>query len=315
MNTPLLSVISPVYNKGKYLEQTIASFRPGQESDVELIFVDDGSTDRSPEILRSLEKYPNVRILTQENKGAPAARNAGFEASSGRYIWFFDADDYVNEGSLRTVKAHLQNMKAQLLTADYTNVTHDGRFLEEVRYAGSRLAITRKDKLLYAYLAPPYPGNKIYVREVIDRHHIRFADVRLAQDLNFYLKYLAYVDRIEYVQESLTNYRVVDGSISHSYDERLLEIIRSLEEVDDFCAATLDEARKRYLKMAGYSHLIYQLSRLEQVADEQLRDRMREALTEKIRQTREPIRCIRPYERFKLAKLDAYYRDTVTTLR
>jgi hypothetical protein len=84
--------------------------------------------------------------------------------------------------------------------------------------------------------------------------------------------------------------------------------------VDDFCADTLDGARKRYLKMAGYSHLIYQLSRLEQVADEQLRDRMREALTEKIRQTREPIRCIRPYERRKLAKLDAFYAETVRAL-
>ena len=99
MSQDLISVIIPVYNAEKYLSEAINSVLAQSHTDLEIIAVDDGSTDSSTEILHSYGRQ--VKAHSQENAGAAAARNAGIAASTGDYISFLDADDYWHPDKLQ----------------------------------------------------------------------------------------------------------------------------------------------------------------------------------------------------------------------
>lgn len=103
---PSLSIILPIYNAASYLDSCIATLsRQGLSKDeYELVMVDDGSTDSSPSQCDSYAaSLPNARVLHQANRGAGAARNAGMDAARGEYLYFFDVDDGLEDGALRTL--------------------------------------------------------------------------------------------------------------------------------------------------------------------------------------------------------------------
>ena len=91
---PDVSVVIATYNMGAYIHQAVASVLAQQDSDLEVVVVDDGSEDNTQEALRAFADEPRVRVLSQENQGQPKAKNAGIRAARGRYIAFCDADDY-----------------------------------------------------------------------------------------------------------------------------------------------------------------------------------------------------------------------------
>lgn len=94
MNKYKVSVLIPCYNSERYIAQTLDSCLGQTCKDIEIIVVDDGSTDNSIKIIEAYaSKYPNIRLFTQKNKGAPAARNKAFEHAQGKYIQYLDADD------------------------------------------------------------------------------------------------------------------------------------------------------------------------------------------------------------------------------
>lgn len=92
MSNPMLSVIMPVYNKEKWIENTLHSVINQTFFDSEIIIIDDGSTDSSLEIV---EKCDRIKVLKQKNKGASAARNVGIDTARGKYIIMLDADDTI----------------------------------------------------------------------------------------------------------------------------------------------------------------------------------------------------------------------------
>lgn len=94
---PTISIIVPCYNQGNFLAETVASALNSTYRELEIIIVNDGSTDNSQEVAESLtEKYPNVTLLNQPNSGVTIARNAGIEFSNGKYILPLDADDLIS---------------------------------------------------------------------------------------------------------------------------------------------------------------------------------------------------------------------------
>ena len=90
----LVSIIIPVYNAEKYLSACVQSALSQTYKNIEIICVDDGSTDSSPEILNKLASdNPSIKIITQKNAGGGAARNKGLDNASGKYLYFFHSDD------------------------------------------------------------------------------------------------------------------------------------------------------------------------------------------------------------------------------
>ena len=103
MQEPLISVIIPVYNAGKYLEQCLTSIIEQSYKNLQIICIDDGSSDNSFNILASFAKSDSrITLLQQQNFGASVARNQGVEFSSGDYISYVDADDFIMNGLYET---------------------------------------------------------------------------------------------------------------------------------------------------------------------------------------------------------------------
>ena len=97
MNNPKVSILIPLYNSEEYIAETIDSCLNQTYDNIEIIIVDDGSTDAGLEIARQYEiKYENIKVKTQKNSGAPVARNKAFALSTGEYIQYIDADDLLH---------------------------------------------------------------------------------------------------------------------------------------------------------------------------------------------------------------------------
>ena len=110
------SVIIPIYNAEKTLSRCIDSLVRQDRKDVELILINDGSTDRSGEICKEYQqKCGNIRYFVQENRGVSAARNVGLAEAQGEYVLFVDSDDYVSQTYFEIIDAALVKEKADLL--------------------------------------------------------------------------------------------------------------------------------------------------------------------------------------------------------
>ena len=118
-----LSIIIPVYNVEKYLAKCLDSVLVGNAFTGQVVCVNDGSTDRSATILdQYAKKYPNVEVITQQNAGLSAARNAGIKAAKGEYVCFLDSDDYWEPNVLAGLMEQVERDKLDVLRFKYQNV-------------------------------------------------------------------------------------------------------------------------------------------------------------------------------------------------
>ena len=128
-NLPKVSIIVPVYNAEKYLERCLQSILQQNMTDFELICINDGSTDRSNDILKQcVQKDQRVRLIEQKNQGVSVARNHGIDAASGEYIAFIDADDWVDTDFLfwlytTAKKRKCAHYNLQLLVRRYIGIS------------------------------------------------------------------------------------------------------------------------------------------------------------------------------------------------
>ncbi len=133
-----LSVVIPVYNTGKYLSRCLDSLLDGiPAGEVEIIVVNDGSTDNSLQIAGSYgRRYECVRVFSQPNAGQSVARNAGMAEAAGEYLWFVDSDDYVAPGSVGAIIDACSKYSPDLLAIGSARVSED-KYLEDAYYSPS----------------------------------------------------------------------------------------------------------------------------------------------------------------------------------
>jgi|GEM_PF-465458 len=210
-----VSVIIPVYNAEQYLRQCLDSVVAQTLEDIEIITVNDGSTDGS---LTILEEYvaldPRIRVITQENGGAGRARNAGMDAANGDYLSFLDADDFFEPNMLEEAyKAAVSD------NADVSAFKSDSYYEDEDRFA------YEKWTLLMEHVPPYLPFNyrqlttnvfrtfigwawdKIFKREFVQKHGLRFQEQRTTNDLLFVYSAILLAKRITVVPEILAHQR------------------------------------------------------------------------------------------------------------
>src|SRR5699024_10635905 len=130
-NTPLVSVIIPSYNRATHISKALNSVYAQTYRPIEVLVVDDGSTDNSKEVIQSWGKKHDsegfkIRYIYQENAGAPAARNTGIENAKGKYLQFFDSDDALIPEKLTTQITLMKKEKTTFCICDYSHVNVDG---------------------------------------------------------------------------------------------------------------------------------------------------------------------------------------------
>lgn len=185
MNEIKISAIMPVYNVEKFVGKCIESLQKQTLKDFELIAVDDGSPDRSGEICEEYaKKDPRIKVIHQENAGAPAARNAAIEVARGKYLYFMDSDDWAEETMLEDMYAAAEENSAQLVVSGYYIDTYysDTEFYSQEQSYPTTVFASQEEfrknayklfdrNLLYT------PWNKLFLHEYIKENGIRFKNV------------------------------------------------------------------------------------------------------------------------------------------
>lgn len=215
-----VSVIVPVYNGEAYIRQCVESILDQSLREVQVICVDDGSTDGTVQVLEELcKKDDRLQILKQKNQYAGAARNFGMSVAEGEYLIFLDADDFFHSQMLETMYQKCKEDKAQICVCDgqiydentkeYLNVDY---FLKRNDLPGVR-PFSRKDmpEKIFNFTTSA-PWNKMFERAFVEEKQLKFQDIRRANDLYFCNMALALAERITTTEERLVNYRRGHGT-------------------------------------------------------------------------------------------------------
>lgn len=171
-----ISVVIPVYNVDKYLIRCIDSVLRQQNVSLELILVDDGSTDTSGRICDDFAaKHSNVKCLHIENSGPATAKNAGYDHATGNYIAFIDSDDEIKPNMFSTMLQSGYNHNADIVCCNYIQINEDGSY-EHTEHTGKEYVLNQ-DEAIKAILVKDkiysQCWTKIYKRATIETHHIR----------------------------------------------------------------------------------------------------------------------------------------------
>lgn len=215
-----VSIIIPVCNVENHLNRAILSALNQTYCNIEIILVDDGSTDNSGILCDDWQKKDDrIRVIHQKNGGLSAARNTGLDIASGDYIYFFDSDDHIKENLLEQVVPYLDS-GIELAAFNYYSV-RDNEFTRSSLYAQKHIFSSDEERLefitenLCNYTIGWEVWSRIFVKRIIDKHHIRFADNNkiFAEDLYFSLCYMAHADKIVCMKDCLYYYTLRNDSI------------------------------------------------------------------------------------------------------
>lgn len=210
------SFIIPVYNCKKWLRDCIESILSTNLSSLEIILIDDGSTDGSSELCDALKKeHPTVKVIHQKNAGVSAARNTGLKASSGSLVLFFDADDSIDSLELQSILTDIRCLEADLtifgLSFDYYHrnrcYRRDSLFFS---YSGIMSADFWQAHMIQLFMhnsiSPLW--NKVFRRDIIEANHLSLnTGMFLYEDLEFVLQYLSCCDQVWNVPKAVYHYR------------------------------------------------------------------------------------------------------------
>ncbi len=234
--TPLLSVVIPVYNGEEYIGTMIDCFRAQGRDDFELIFVDDGSTDGSAGMLHSYQRTEDfpITVVELEPKGVSAARNAGLEKASGRYVSFIDVDDRIVSDYLDVLQDALaKEGEFDVLFFRSERVTPDGPFPEAGGYSGS-VRKTSKDMLELIGQDPTKFGvyNMFLSSEFLKKEALRFAEgYPYYEDYDYLFRTAALAENILYCPDRLYYYLIREGSAVATFPLSRVTSIELLERL------------------------------------------------------------------------------------
>ncbi len=242
-DTPLVSIVVAVYNVQNYLSQCLDSLMNQTLVNIEIIVVDDASTDNTSAIIREYtSRYPHLRVITCDtNKGLATVRNLGLNAARGHYVGFLDGDDWADARMCEVMYTRARKDDADVLIADATVFYDDrkkfGRFFDQsIRRALDPqmkqvpFGLNRDRRIL---LLEPVAWTKLYKRSFLQRHAIHFEDgMNSYEDICFHFSVLLKATRISLIDDALIFYRQNrPGQISGRTDQRIFEVFAVFDRI------------------------------------------------------------------------------------
>lgn len=234
-----ISVIIPVYNVENYLAECIESVCNNDYNDLEIILVNDGSTDSSDSIC---DRYAGIdsriKVIHKSNSGVSSARNSGIDVASGDYIAFLDGDDLVKSNIYRKLLDALQYNNVDIAIcrfSDYvcgTEIVHTEPIPTGCLYGQdvwNNLVLDMLGTPLDKAKCAPIMGSicrGLYRKCIILANNIRFKNIKIAEDMLFHLEYLCCCKSAVVLSESLYMYRYNSQSVTHDYKHNLFETMQ-----------------------------------------------------------------------------------------
>lgn len=266
-----VSIIIPVYNVENYLEQCLESAINQTLKDIEIICINDGSTDKSPEILeKAAKKDQRIRIISKPNSGYGHSMNLGLDMAKGKYLIFLESDDFILPELCETLYGLCEKYNLDMIKSDYYEFkTRGGKIYSKyMRASGAdtyhHVIDNQKNRVIYR--SAMYTWSCMYNREFINTHHIRHHETPGAsyQDNGFWFQTLMYCKRIYLIAQAFYMYRQdnPESSIHHkgkiyAFSDEYAFIRKKIYEFPG--------EKQIYLRICAYFNLNHNMTRLEKV--------------------------------------------------
>lgn len=230
MTAPYLSIIIPVYNVEAYLDDCLKSVTSLNLDEIEIILVNDGSTDKSLEIAESFRAlYPEkIKLITRKNGGLSAARNTGMELANGEWIAFLDSDDFIDPVAFSKVIFHSKVSKADVISFNgYRFIEESGKTLPLYHKANpfkNKGLVSGQDYLtlmLKEGMANTVTvWDKLYRKSTLTKFNLKFIEGLLHEDVPYTFELFLNDIKVEYTDEFVIFYRQRSGSIMNSVSDK-----------------------------------------------------------------------------------------------
>lgn len=254
-----VSVIVPVYNAEPYLRECMDSLVCQTLREMEVICVNDGSTDRSLDILREYaQRDTRIRVISKVNSGYGHTMNIGIDAAEGKYIGFAEPDDYVRQDMYEQLYRIAGKLNLDIVKADFSQFRGSGNhrkteycpLTRERSYYG-KVIDPAKQPEVFRFQMNTWTG--IYKREFLNRYHIRHHETPGAsfQDLGFWFQTFCLAERVYFRRESFYRYRRDNGNSSVHSREKVYAVCGEYVFMHDFLERR-PELKKRYLPVLAW---------------------------------------------------------------
>lgn len=226
---PLISVIVPIYNVEKYIRECLDSLKTQTMSQIEIICIDDGSTDRSGVIADEYENkgWPIFRVIHTENRGLSAARNRGIDEARADWIMFVDSDDWVEPEFCRVPYEVAIENQAELVIFDHYIANQKGKLKRSSKADGIQSGIVTTESVIRNSIV----WNKLYKKSITD--NVRYPEERVYEDIATTHKIIFKAERIYLSEERLYYYRKRKGSITESASNRIDAYVAKVKRYKD----------------------------------------------------------------------------------
>lgn len=279
MNKGLISVVLPIYNVEHYLNTSIESVVNQSYRNLEIILVDDGSTDSSPEICENWKnKDSRIKVIHKQNAGLGYARNTGIENATGEYICFFDSDDFIDADTIKISFETANKYNADIVLFGYRSVDSKGNVIEEHIPTPSRNVYSGtcvQDYFLPNLIAPNLKTGEnfhvlmsmctgLFSAKLILSTGWRNESERkiISEDVYSLLKLYKYVNTVAVIPKAFYNYRVNENSLTHVFRPDRYEKIRVFHQA---CMKICDQNQysEEVKERLGYSYFSFVIAALK----------------------------------------------------
>lgn len=243
MEPDLISIIIPVFNTERYLAACLDSVLSQSYKNIEVIVINDGSTDYSLKIAEGYaEKDDRLIVYSYENEGQAAARNHGLDVATGNYICFVDSDDLLIPDALEMMIEILRAQEADIIEG----LVIRGKVYKKIQYKkkieiGLHTPIEAIENVLYQKGMLPSPCGKLYKNKLLE--NLRFKEGIIYEDLDIFYKIYERANKIVYINYPVYFYRDTDGSTINTWKTNRLDVLKVTESIENYISEKYPQLR------------------------------------------------------------------------
>lgn len=291
----LLSIIVPIYNVELYLETCLRSLTRQTLQDIEILLINDGSTDRSGEIAQSYASQDTrIKLFHQQNSGQGIARNVGLEMAKGKYVAFVDSDDWVILSAFKRLVDVAEEYEADMVMGNVLFCYNNGKRIDRYKRTNKSVfenGLPGNECLIHLskqYALSPMVVTYLYIRELLEKHHLRF-EPTIHEDELWVPQTFCFAQKVKVIDFLFYGYRQREGSTMYSknYLKRYEALMHIAEQLIKFTSPIASDPRQLelaswlYVRIIGLYHFVslqlrflpenyfsFFLSRLKQMEDD-----------------------------------------------
>ena len=218
-----VSIIIPAYNAEKTIKKCLNSVCNQTYKDIEIIIVNDGSTDNTELEVKSINS-DKINYYKKENGGVSSARNLGLDKATGDYVLFIDSDDWINDEYVENLVNNIKHNDSYCLASTMKYETLNG-------FTDYKITTDIFDLIRF-----PSVVIRLYNKKFIDELNLRFGNSSFGEDLEFTTKLYIYNNNVSISKNSEYYYAYSENSLSHNYGTHMIELLSSIEGIEKFAS-------------------------------------------------------------------------------